>query len=105
MKILFDQGTPFPLARHLKEHSIDTVHKMGWFSLSNGLLLESAEKAGYELLITTHQNLRYQQNLTGRRTAILVLLSTSWPRIQLHLNLIQKAVGETKIGSYKEIPI
>jgi hypothetical protein len=82
MRILFDQGTPVPLRRYLPSHVVDTVFERGWSALSNGELLDVAEQEGYALLMTTDQNLRYQQRLTERQLAIIVLLSTSWPRIQ-----------------------
>lgn len=79
MKILFDQGTPVPLRRYLSGHTVDTAYERGWSELSNGDLLTTAESENYDLLITTDQNLRYQQNFVGRQIAIVVLLSTSWP--------------------------
>ena len=105
MKILFDQGTPVPLRRHLPEHSVATAYEVGWSSLSNGDLLNTAENAGYQILVTTDQNLRYQQNLQERRIAIVVLLSTSWPRIRLHIDVVRKAIDATRDGSYVEVPI
>ena len=105
MKILFDQGTPAPLRQYLAEHDVDLAYERGWSKLSNGDLLSTAENEGYQLLITTDQNLRYQQNISGRRLAVLVLLSTSWPRIQLRVDAIQAAVRTVGLGSYKEIPI
>jgi len=105
MKILFDQGTPVPLRGHLVEHSVDTAHERGWSNLLNGDLLDALERDGYQLLITTDQNLRYQQNLTGRRFAIIVLLSTSWPRIRLRVDDIKSAVDKIVTGDYIEIPI
>ena len=63
MKILFDQGTPRPLRSFLPEHAVDTAAGRGWSELSNGELLDIAESEGYELLITTDQNIRHQQNL------------------------------------------
>lgn len=66
MKILFDQGTPVPLRRHLAEHTVKTAYEEGWSNLSNGDLLNAAGEAGYQLFVTTDQNLRYQQNLRGR---------------------------------------
>jgi hypothetical protein len=86
MKILFDQGTPVPLRRHLTGHSVTTAYEQGWSNLSNGELLKAAEEAGYQLLVTTDQNIRYQQNLRERQMAIVVLLSTSWPRISRHVD-------------------
>ena len=105
MKILFDQGTPVPLRRQLSGHIIDTAYERGWATLANGDLITAAEQDGYDLLITTDQNLRYQQNLAGRQLAILVLLSTSWPRIQLHLDIIQDAVDAIVPGVYQEVVI
>jgi hypothetical protein len=71
MRILFDQGTPVPLRRHLQGHSVKTAYEEGWATLSNGDLLTAAETHGYDLLVTTDRNLRYQQNLRNRRIAIV----------------------------------
>ena len=71
MKILFDHGTPAPLRRALLGHAVSTAYEMGWTELDNGALLKATE-TDFDALITTDQNLRYQQNLTGRRLAILV---------------------------------
>ena len=103
--ILFDQGTPVPLRRHLAGHMVDTAFEMGWSRLHNGDLLDRAEEQGYEIIITTDQKLRSQQNLARRDIAVLVLLSTSWPRIQLRLDEIQNAVDGMQPGEYREVPI
>ena len=105
MRILFDQGTPVPLRRHLPSHVVDTAFERGWSAFHNGELLDVAEHEDYDLLITTDQNLRYQQQLVDRQLAIIVLLSTSWPRIQLRINTIQAAVESIMVGGYQEIPI
>ena len=105
MRILFDQGTPVPLRQHLTEHSVDTAFELGWATLDNGDLLDQAEREGYELLITTDQQLSKQQNLSDRELAILVLLSTSWQRIQLRLDDIRQSVEEMKIGEYREVHV
>jgi hypothetical protein len=68
-------------------------------------LLDAMERDGYELLITTDQNLRYQQNLADRKLAIIVLLSTSWPRIRQRVDDIKAVVDAITSGEYKEIPI
>ena len=88
MKILFDQGAPAPLRRYLVGHEVQTAYERGWSDLSNGDLLRAAEDAGYQLFLTTDQNLVYQQNLRGRQIAIVVLLSTSWPRISRRVDEI-----------------
>ena len=105
MKILFDQGVPVPLRRHLSDHSVDTTYEQGWSDVANGYLLTLAEQNGFELLITTDQNLRYQQNLSNRKLAILVLMSTSWPRIQSKISVIQQTVSKMSLGEYQEITI
>ena len=105
MNILFDQGTPLPLRRYLVEHNVETAYQKGWSDLKNGDLLERAEQNGFDLLITTDQNLRYQQNLTDRTLAILVLMSTSWPRIKEKADGIQRVVDATTSGSYQEMSV
>lgn len=105
MKILFDQGTPVPLRRSLLGHTVDTAYERGWSTLANGDLLDTAEQDGYDLLVTTDRNLRYQQNLANRQMAILVLLSTSWPRIQGHIDEVRNAIDTIVPGAYLEIEI
>jgi predicted nuclease of predicted toxin-antitoxin system len=92
MQILFDQGTPVPLRRFLPDHWVETAYEKGWNDIQNGELLARAETEGFEVLITTDQNLRYQQNLTGRSISIVVLMTTSWPRIKLQAETIKQIV-------------
>ena len=105
MKILFDQGTPRPLRHSLAEHSVDTASERGWSDLDNGNLLQAAEDEGYDLLITTDQNIRHQQDLANMNIAILVLLSTAWPLIQQKVDAISPAINEMEPGELKEIAI
>ncbi len=105
MRILFDQGTPVPLRRCLTGHQVDTAYERGWSCVSNGDLIRCAEQGGYELLITTDTNLRYQQNLSERAIAILVLTTTSWPRIRQATDRIQAAIAGMDPGSYRELLI
>lgn len=104
MRVLFDQGTPVPLRRVLSGHTVSTAFEMGWAQLSNGELLNAAEEA-FDVLITTDQNLRYQQNLSGRRLAILVLPTTSWPIIQAQVREVIAAVDELRAGEFRELSI
>jgi hypothetical protein len=99
VKILFDQGTPVPLKQFLPKHTVATAFEKGWSTLTNGVLLAKAEH-GFNLLITTDQNLKYQQKLTGRRIAILVLPTANWPKIQSHTTEIEAAVDRIKPGDY-----
>jgi hypothetical protein len=73
MRILFDQGAPVPIAAYLREHSVRTARQEGWDTLANGDLLRVAEAAGFEVLLTTDNSLAYQQNLQGRKIAIVVI--------------------------------
>jgi hypothetical protein len=100
--VLFDQGTPVPLRRALTDHIVATAFEMGWAEMENGQLLDVVE-AAFDALITTDQNLRYQQNLTGRRLAILVLPTTSWPIIERHVAEVVVAVGELRSGEFREL--
>jgi hypothetical protein len=102
MKILFDQGTPAPLRKSLAPHSVSTAFEMGWAEVENGDLLAAAEKV-FDAFITTDKNLRYQQNLSARELAILVLPTTSWPEIQKHLRQISDVVNALKPGDFIEL--
>jgi hypothetical protein len=104
VKVLFDQGTPVPLRRQLVGHVIETVYERGWSTMKNGALLTAAESAGFEVFVTTDQQLSHQQNLLGRRLAILILGTTSWPRIRAHVALIQATIDALTVGDYRELP-
>lgn len=103
MKILFDQGTPAPLRHTLANHSVVTAFEQGWSDFQNGDLIRVAETDDFHVLITTDQNLKYQQNLRGRKLAILVLLTKSWPKIQRHAGKVSLAVDSLKPGDYREM--
>jgi predicted nuclease of predicted toxin-antitoxin system len=105
VKILFDQGTPVPLRKHLSGHEVVTAFEKTWSHLKNGELLQQAEDEGFEVIVTTDQNLRCQQNLQERKIAIVVLLSTSWPKIQKNLIAVVKSINSATIGDYLEIVI
>ena len=102
MRILFDQGTPAPLRHALAPHEVSTAFELGWSSLENGDLLRAAE-GRFEVFITTDQNLRYQQNLTGRQLAIMVLPTTNWPKIQRHQAEVAAAANALRPGDYREL--
>lgn len=89
----------------MADHVVSTAFELGWATVSNGDLIRLAEQEGYDLLITTDTNLRYQQNLSGRSIAILVLTTTSWPRIRGATDHIQAAVAAIAAGVYVEVMI
>jgi hypothetical protein len=105
MRILFDHGTPSGIARALSGHDVTEAIERGWDRISSGELLNVAEAAGFDVLLTTDKQIRYQQNLTGRKIAIGVLGNSTWRVVRLHLDRIAMAVAEATSGSYAEVDI
>jgi hypothetical protein len=105
MKILFDNGTPKPIARCLIGHEVTRAREIGWHELANGELIQRAEQSGYDVLLSTDKNIRYQQNLAGRHIAIVVLSDSQWPNVRLCLDRIAAAVNACTPGSYVEVEI
>lgn len=89
----------------LTQHEISTAYELGWSMLKNGDLLDASELEGFEVLVTTDKNLKHQQNLGVRRIGVVVLTSTSWPRIQRDISAVVDAVDGTSSGSYTEVQI
>ena len=105
MRVLFDQGTPAPLRYLLLAHEVETAYERGWSSLQNGELIAAAEAAGFAVFVTTDRNLKYQQNLAGRSLAIVVLLTTSWPRIKAASASVVMTVNMSIPGGYVEVAV
>jgi hypothetical protein len=105
MKILFDNGTPKPIARCLTGHEVTYARRIGWHELENGELIQRAEEAGYDVLLSTGKNIRYHQNLSGRKIALVVLGNQQWPVVRLHLDRIAAAVNAATPGSFVEVDI
>jgi hypothetical protein len=106
MLILFDHRAPRGVARALGGHTVITAKARGWDRLTNGALLNVAEEAAVDLLFTTDQRIRYQQNLTGRKIAIVVLADTTkWSRVRFHLERIADLVDAASPDSYTEVGI
>jgi hypothetical protein len=104
--VLFDPGTPRGLAQALPGHTIHTARSRGWNTLSNGALLNAAEAAGFDLLLTTDRRIRYQQNLRERRIALVVLTgSTKWSLLRQHAERVAAAVASATPGSYAEVDV
>lgn len=105
MRVLFDNGTPRGIAHALAGHVVEEARSHGWDILGNGELLDAAEAAGFEVFLTTDRNLRYQQNLTQRKIAIIVLGSGRWRLIKTQLPEIVAAVNSATPGSFAEVDI
>ena len=92
--------------RALPGHTIIAAQAKGWDKPANSALLDAAEQAGVELLLTTDRRIRYQQNLAGRKIALVVLTGTTkWSRIRLHLHRVAAVVDAAKPGSYTEVEV
>jgi len=105
MLILFDNGTPAPLRYALKGHIVVEAIERGWDRLANGELIAVAEAAGFEILLTTDKNIRYQQNLTGRKIAFVVIGNQQWPTLRRYVDRVVAAVDTATRGSYAEVEI
>jgi hypothetical protein len=84
---------------------VSTAYELGWSTLNNGELLAAAEGNGFEVFVTTDTNLAYQQNLSNRKIAIVVLTTTSWPRIQKSVAAIVIAIDAARPNSYQIVSI
>ena len=105
MKLLFDQGTPAPLRRHLPGHSAATLAEKGWSEEGNGELLDLAERDAYEVLVTTDQSLPHQQNLARWKVGVVVQPSTDWSWVRLRTKEIARAIGAVRPGRAVQVPI
>jgi hypothetical protein len=103
MKILLDECSPAPIKRALRDLQIYTVDDAGFKGLSNGELIKAAEGV-YDVLLTADKNLRYQQNLGGRKIAIVELPSNSWPKLKGMMSLVQATILRAKPADYLIIP-
>ena len=86
-------------------HQVETARERGWDTLANGLLLTQAEEAGFEILLTTDQGIRYQQNMANRQIAVVVLMSTDWSRIARRTEAIRIALEGIQPGEVREVSI
>ncbi len=93
------------MRRHLPCHDVATAAEMDWSQLTNGELLAAATEAGFEVLVTTDQNLRYQQNLKDRKIAVVVLMTASWPRISKQADKVAAAIEGAGSGGYIEVEL
>jgi Domain of unknown function (DUF5615) len=105
VKILFDANTPAPLSYFLRGHDVLRADELGWQGMTNGELLDAAEEAGFDLLLTCEQNVRYQQNFTNRKLAVVILSSNHWPTLRRIAARIATAVDFVQTGQIVRIDI
>jgi hypothetical protein len=100
MRILLDENAPSGLRRILARHDVRTAPEMGRARYSNGQLLDEAEKAGFEALITGDRSLPFQHNLTGRNIAVIIFSTNAWPIIRTQPQTVQRAVANASPGTF-----
>ena len=105
MLVLLDNNVPRGLARALAGHVVTEARERGWAALKNGVLLTVAEEAGFDVLVTADKNIRYQQNLEGRKIAIVVLTQLRWRLVRKMSIEIAAAVNAATPGSFAEVEI
>jgi hypothetical protein len=105
MLVLFDHSTPAPLRHALKGHVVIEAVERGWERLENGALLDAAEAAAFEVVVTADKNMRYQQNLAARKIAIVALGNAQWPVLRNHVDKVIAALNGATPGSYTEVDI
>jgi hypothetical protein len=103
VKVLLDENLPHLLRHHLGAHDVVTVRYRGWAGLRNGELLKVAEQDGFDVLITGDQTLSYEQNLAGRRVAVVVLSSIDWRILESNAPLIVAALDSATPGSLQQV--
>jgi hypothetical protein len=103
VKVFFDECVPRPLRALLTDHEIKTAQEMNWGRLKNGELIQRAEESGFDVFVTSDQNLRYQQNLGGRRMAMLILSTNYWPTLREQKARIHASLTVLKTGQYLEV--
>ena len=102
-RILLDQNAPFGLRQVLTGHDVRTAYEMGWDALANGILLAAAEQAGFDIMVTSDQNIGHQQNLTGRRIALVVLTTNHWLTVRSAADAVLAACLAAGPGTYSVV--
>jgi hypothetical protein len=103
VKVLLDENLPHRLRNHFGSHEVFTVRYQGWSGLENGELLRTAENEGFDVFLTGDQTMSYEQNLSGRRIAVVVLSAIEWHILRHRLLTIQAAIDAAAPGSHPAI--
>ena len=104
-RILLDEGVPIGVRGLLIMHDVPSAAEVGWAGLTNRDQIVAADDAGYEVMITADQNIRYQQNLAKRRISLVVLTMNHWDRIRANAEAFIPAVDAATPGSYRTVQL
>jgi predicted nuclease of predicted toxin-antitoxin system len=105
VRVLLDHNVPHKLRDSLTDHEVATADEMGWSELENGELLQAAEDAGFAVMVTCDKNMAYQQNLQGRKLALIVLSTNNWNLLKHHSEAVVNAVAVATVGSFEVVTI
>ena len=103
MKVLLDENLAQRLRKNLGAHEVFTVGYKGWAGLKNGELLRTAEENGIEVLVTGDRTINQEQNLSGRRLAIVALSAIQLPIIRRNLSKVIEAIDHATPGSFQAV--
>ncbi len=103
--VLFDHNVPHKLRASLTGHEVKTADEMGWAELENGELLKAAEDAGFAVMVTCDKNLSYQQNLAGRRLALVILQTNRWSVLKENAPAVLAALARAQPGGFELVTL
>src|SRR5438270_56796 len=99
MRVLLDESAPAQLRAFLAHHETFTAIYAGFGGFKNGALLKAAEDAAFDVLVTADKTIQFEQNLAGRKLALICLSANSWKIIQPKVDRIVGAVDAATPGS------
>jgi len=102
-RVLFDQNVPRPLRRFLKACDVKVADEMGWSRTKNGLLLDAAEQAGFEVLLSGDQTIKYEQNMSGRKIGVISMSDNHWPIVKAYVPAIAEAIEQVLPGEVRAV--
>jgi len=102
-RVLFDHNVPAPLEQFLKRHQIKLADELGWARLKDRELLDSAERGGFDVLLSGDKTIRHEQNMSGRKIALLYMSDHHWPIVANHVPAIDQAIEQAKPGEVKPV--
>lgn len=102
MKILIDESLPRHVKHMLAHYKADTVQELGWSGIQNGELIAKAEPE-YAVFLTADKNLRYQQNMAGRKLALIILPTNRLSIVKKLADEIERALQHIGAGQYVEL--
>jgi len=105
MRIVFDQNVPRALRNLLPGHDVRTAAEMGWSTLLNGDLVDAADTAGFEAIITADRNFRSQVDISSRGLAVIILSTNHWRTLQRGTAAILQALQRARPGSYQDAAV